>query len=116
MGQGESTCTAPTGERTQQRVPHDGAGEHDGEDDVPPHDGRRRQLPRPRVALESEPQQRDAQQQLGLALFSLTLFCSHVILQSKHIQLMTASMVRVTNLTPGSECNPTSHSTAFSNT
>jgi WD40 repeat protein len=31
----------------------------------------------------------------------------HVILQSKHIKFMTASMVHVTNLTPGRECNPT---------
>jgi hypothetical protein len=30
----------------------------------------------------------------------------HVILQSKY-QLITAGMVHVTNLTPGSECNPT---------
>jgi hypothetical protein len=30
----------------------------------------------------------------------------HVILQPKHIQLMTTSMVHVFNLTPGSEFNP----------
>lgn len=42
---------------------------------------------------------------VGLALFTLAL--TTLFLRSKHIQLMTASMLRVANPTPGSD-NPTS--------